>query len=142
MSIQGQKGFSGESISENGIRKPAVLCFAAVFSFDRYDWGNDRHPGLPYEEGILYHLHVRGFTKNPDSKVRHKGTFMGVVEKIPYLKELGVNQLLLMPIYDFDERILPEKKKIFPITRTDRKRSGITGAMESPVSLHRRVRMR
>ena len=84
------------------------------FSFDRYDWGNDRHPGLPYEEGILYHLHVRGFTKNPDSKVRHKGTFMGVAEKIPYLKELGVNQLLLMPIYDFDERILPEKEKNLP----------------------------
>lgn len=84
------------------------------FSFDRYDWGNDRNPGLPYEEGILYHLHVRGFTKNPDSKVRHKGTFMGVVEKIPYLKELGVNQLLLMPIYDFDERILPEKEKNLP----------------------------
>ena len=42
--------------------------------------------------------------------MRHKGTFMGVAEKIPYLKELGVNQLLLMPIYDFDERILPEKE--------------------------------
>ena len=46
--------------------------------------------------------------------MRHKGTFMGVAEKIPYLKELGVNQLLLMPIYDFDERILPEKEKNLP----------------------------
>ena len=55
---KGRKGFSGESISENGIRKPAVLCFAAVFAFDRYDWGNDRRPRDPVSSS-----HVHAVTK-------------------------------------------------------------------------------
>ena len=50
-----------------------------------------------------YSLHVRGFTKHSSSKVRHKGTFLGVVEKIPYLKELGINQIQCMPVYEFEE---------------------------------------
>ena len=106
--ILGRKDF-GEWDPETGV--PALR---GGFAFEAYNWENDRHPKIPYEEGILYHLHVRGFTKNQDSRVRHKGTFVGLAEKIPYLKELGVNQLLLMPVYDFDERILPEKEKNFP----------------------------
>ena len=52
---------------------------------------------------IAYSLHVRGFTKHRSSKVPHKGTFQGVIEKIPYLKELGINQIQCMPVYEFDE---------------------------------------
>ena len=54
---------------------------------------------------VAYNLHVRGFTKHSSSGVRHKGTFLGLQEKIPYLKELGVNQIKLMPVYDFAERM-------------------------------------
>lgn len=58
---------------------------------------------LPYEEMVLYKTHVRGFTKDSSSKVQAKGTFRGVREKIPYLKELGINALELMPVYEFFE---------------------------------------
>ena len=58
---------------------------------------------LPFEEMILYQLHVRGFTKDHSSKVKNKGTFLGMTEKISYLKDLGINALLLMPCYEFDE---------------------------------------
>lgn len=69
----------------------------------KYNWKEDRLPHLAYEDVIMYQLHVRGFTMQKNSGVRHKGTFRGVIEKLPYLKELGVNQLRLMPCYDFDE---------------------------------------
>lgn len=70
---------------------------------DTYDWENDRSLEIPNNEVIAYSLHVRGFTKHRSSQVKHKGTFLGLVEKIPYFKELGVNQIQCMPIYDFDE---------------------------------------
>ena len=54
---------------------------------------------------IIYELHVRGFTKHPSSNVKHGGTFEGLKEKIPYLKELGINAVELMPVFEFDETI-------------------------------------
>lgn len=68
-----------------------------------YDWDTDCTLGIPYEDMVLYALHVRGFTKHHSSGVKCKGTYMGVVEKIPYLKELGITSILLMPAYEFDE---------------------------------------
>ena len=68
-----------------------------------YDWEGDRPLRLPYHRVIAYSLHVRGFTKHFSSQVKNKGTFLGVVEKIPYLTELGINQIHLMPVYDFEE---------------------------------------
>lgn len=70
---------------------------------DSYDWQGDIPLHIPNHEVIAYSLHVRGFTKHRSSGVKNKGTFCGLVEKIPYLKELGVNQVQCMPIYDFDE---------------------------------------
>lgn len=70
---------------------------------DAYDWEGDRPLEIPNHEVIAYSLHVRGFTMHRSSKVKHKGTFLGLAEKIPYLKELGINQIQCMPIYDFDE---------------------------------------
>lgn len=68
-----------------------------------YDWADDAMPRYPYEDVILYALHVRGFTRHRTSGVRHRGTYPGLTEKIPYLLELGVTSLLLMPAYEFDE---------------------------------------
>ncbi|MBC5660094.1 hypothetical protein H8S44_09950 [Anaerosacchariphilus sp. NSJ-68] len=68
-----------------------------------YDWEGDRQLQLPYEEIVAYSTHVRGFTRHGSSGVRAKGTFRGVAEKIPYLKKLGINQLELMPVYEFAE---------------------------------------
>ena len=73
-----------------------------------YAWRDDSLPGLPPEQIIMYQLHVRGFTMNPASQVRHKGTFRGIAEKVPYLKELGINQIRLMPCCDFDEIVRPK----------------------------------
>lgn len=81
----------------------------AIAAHRPFDWEGDRPLRRPLNETILYGLHVRGFTKDRTSKVKYKGTFAGIIEKIPYLKELGITMIELMPAYDFNERI-PEKK--------------------------------
>ena len=68
-----------------------------------YDWEGDRPLKLPYNEVIGYMLHIRGFTRHSSSGVTGKGTFLGIIEKIPYLKELGITQVEIMPAYDFNE---------------------------------------
>lgn len=70
---------------------------------DDYDWEGDMPLQIPYEEVVAYSLHVRGFTKHSSSKVKNKGTFSGIAEKIPYMIHLGINQIHLMPIYEFEE---------------------------------------
>ena len=62
-----------------------------------------KKPYVPYEDMFLYQLHVRGFTMHASSGVKHKGTFKGVAEKIPYLKKLGVTSIELQPAYEFNE---------------------------------------
>ncbi|MDD3360079.1 MAG: alpha-amylase family glycosyl hydrolase [Hespellia sp.] len=76
----------------------------ARISAGPYEWNGDHPLNIPYHEVVAYSLHVRGFTKHRSSKVKHKGTFAGVAEKIPYLKELGINQIQCMPIYEFEDR--------------------------------------
>ena len=71
--------------------------------FDDFDWESDRPLEIPIEDLIIYETHVRGFTRHPSSGVKHPGTFAGIREKIPYLKELGINCIELMPIFEFDE---------------------------------------
>lgn len=83
-----------------GTKKALVRCMVQTQS---YDWKEDKTLCYPYEKMILYALHVRGFTKHKSSGVQYKGTYRGIVEKIPYLKELGITSLLLMPSYEFDE---------------------------------------
>lgn len=77
--------------------------YRSVSLKDSYNWEGDKFPALKYEESIGYCLHVRGFTMHKSSKVKAKGTFKGVVEKIPYLKELGITTLELQPAYEFAE---------------------------------------
>lgn len=68
-----------------------------------YDWQGDKPLEIPSSDLIIYEMHLRAFTRHVSSGVRYKGTFMGLREKIPYLKELGVNCVELMPIFAFDE---------------------------------------
>ncbi len=77
----------------------------ARIAFDDFDWQNDRPLEIPPEDMIIYEMHVRSFTRHPSSGVKenHQGTFAGLRDKIAYLKELGVNAVELMPIYEFDE---------------------------------------
>lgn len=68
-----------------------------------FNWENDSPPLIPKKELVIYEMHVRGFTCHSSSKVQHPGTFKGMIEKIPYLLELGVNAVELMPIQEFCE---------------------------------------
>jgi glycogen operon protein len=70
---------------------------------DDFDWQNDRQLEIPAEDLIIYEMHVRGFTRHQSSGVKFPGTFAAIREKIPYLLELGVNAIELMPIQEFDE---------------------------------------
>ena len=71
--------------------------------FDDFDWEDDRALEIPIEDLIIYEMHVRGFTRHESSGVKHPGTFAAIRQKIPYLKQLGVNCVELLPIYEFDE---------------------------------------
>ena len=68
-----------------------------------FDWQGDKKPNLPWDELVIYEMHVRGFTKHASSRVKHPGTFAGLTERIDYLKALGVNAVELLPIFEFDE---------------------------------------
>ena len=68
-----------------------------------FDWQDDRPLKTPMVDSIIYELHVRGFTRDPSSNVQHPGTYLGIIEKIPYLKKLGVTAVELMPVTEWDE---------------------------------------
>lgn len=79
-----------------------------VVHHDGYDWEGDRPLHRPSEQSVIYEMHVGGFTRHASSGVKHPGTFKGVIEKIPYLKSLGVTDVELMPVMAFDEQAVPE----------------------------------
>jgi glycogen operon protein len=70
---------------------------------DDFDWGDEAPLRIPYQDLVIYETHVRGFTRHPSSGVSAPGTYAGLVEKIPYLRELGVNCVELLPVFEFDE---------------------------------------
>ncbi|MGB5178557.1 MAG: glycogen debranching protein GlgX [Gammaproteobacteria bacterium] len=79
-----------------------------VVQAGEYDWGDDETLGcIRPERTIIYEMHVGGFTRHPDSGVSHPGTFLGVIEKIPYLMELGITHVELLPVMAFDEQDMP-----------------------------------
>ena len=96
------RGLAGRDIwgKERDIQKHEVR---GVLKNGRYDWEGDEPLKLPFHSIVAYSLHVRGFTKHTSSGVEKKGTFSGVVEKLPYLKDLGINQIQCMPVYEFEE---------------------------------------
>ncbi len=71
--------------------------------FDDFDWEGDVPLSTPMAQTVLYELHVRGYTQHPSSEVKNPGTFLGLCEKIPHLKQLGITAVQLMPILEFDE---------------------------------------
>jgi glycogen operon protein len=83
--------------SDDGIIRPPKC----VVVDEAYDWEGDRHLKRPLAETVIYEMHVRGFTRSATSQVEHPGTYLGVVEKIPYLKSLGVTAVELMPVHEF-----------------------------------------
>jgi isoamylase len=76
---------------------------SVVIDTSGYDWEGDRPLNRPMADTIIYEMHARGFTRSPSAGVAHPGTFAGIVEKIPYLVDLGVTAIELLPVFDFDE---------------------------------------
>ena len=74
-----------------------------VVTQDHFDWQGDTSPRHPWSKTVIYETHVRGFTIHPSSGVKHPGTYRGLIEKIPYFKELGVTAMELLPIHEFNE---------------------------------------
>jgi glycogen operon protein len=74
-----------------------------VFTQEHFHWQGDRPPRHPWSEMVIYETHVRGFTIHPSSGVEHPGTYRGLMEKIPYFKDLGVTAVELMPVQEFNE---------------------------------------
>lgn len=76
---------------------------AMVSEYEGFDWDGDIHPDIPMESTVIYELHIRGYTIDESAGVSHKGTFLGLCEKIPYLQELGITAVELMPVFEFEE---------------------------------------
>lgn len=75
-----------------------------VFTHDDFDWGDDQPLRHPWRTTVIYETHVRGLTVHPSSGVNHPGTYRGAIEKIPYLKALGITAVELMPVHEFNEQ--------------------------------------
>ena len=91
---------------EDGVIRPPKC----VVIDDSFDWDGDRHIRRDISESIIYEMHVRGFTKSRTAKVKAPGSYLGVIEKIPYLKSLGVTAVELMPVNEFPIRDILGKK--------------------------------
>ncbi len=92
------KALAGDFLPhDDGVLRPPKC----VVVDDFFDWEGDRHLRRDLSETIIYEMHVRGFTNHPTSGVEHPGTYLGVIEKIPYLKSLGVTAVELMPVHEF-----------------------------------------
>ena len=95
-SVAGQENWGKEKLVSERIYKGRVVDGG-------YDWGNFKNTSLEPKDMIIYEMHVRGFTQDKSSGVEHRGTYEGIREKIPYLLELGINAVELMPVFEFDE---------------------------------------
>lgn len=85
-------------------QKTAMRC---MVTSDDYDWQGDQPLAISGEKAIIYELHIGGYTKHPSAKVKNPGTFLGLIEKIPYLKKLGITHVELLPVMAFDRQDVP-----------------------------------
>ncbi len=102
-----KKAFGHEDNIANAIKSVVVA--------DTYDWEGDRHVNRSYEMSVIYEMHVAGFTKHSSSGLPEelRGTYLGVIEKIPYLKSLGITAVELMPVHFFDWQDIPSPRSNF-----------------------------
>ena len=91
-------------------KRRAEVDLKAQFLTKEFHWNGDENPRILYENCICYCMHVRGFTKHTSSKVTYKGTYKGIIEKIDYLKQLGITTIELQPTYEFLE--MPKENEL------------------------------
>ena len=105
------KSVSGRSVWGRLPKAGAGFVHRGQIIREDYDWEGDKPLELPLEDLVIYEMHVRGFTQDPSSGVRHRGTYAGIVEKIPYLKSLGINCIELMHAYNGDVASMKDNGK-------------------------------
>jgi isoamylase len=88
---------------EWGERESNYQPLGVVDTTNIFDWEGDKPLNLPAKDLVIYEMHVRGFTQHHSSNTPHKGTFLGLIDKIPYLLDLGVNAVELLPVFEFNE---------------------------------------
>ncbi|KAL9224599.1 hypothetical protein vseg_000618 [Gypsophila vaccaria] len=96
------RGKYGQPRSDGG-RWPQMAGVIPSSSDEEFDWQDDQPLNLPKQDLIIYEMHVRGFTQHESSKTKYPGTYLGVTEKLDYLKELGINCIELMPCHEYNE---------------------------------------
>ncbi|EKB50527.1 glycogen debranching protein GlgX [Cecembia lonarensis] len=103
------KNYDRKALSVFG-NDEAAFMKSVLADLGKYDWENDKHPKKSFSQNVIYELHVGGFTKHPNSGVEEgkRGTFKGLIEKIPYLQELGITAVELLPVFQFDVQDAPE----------------------------------
>ena len=101
---------AGQNINTGSVEMPEVCNRADMRIFpkcvvvdDSFDWEDDRPLQIPLRDSVIYEMHLKGYTASITANVKNPGTYAGLVEKIPYLKELGITAVELMPIFEFDE---------------------------------------
>ena len=106
--IVGDETYSRITASQPGDNCPQALK-GVVVDTSIYDWEGDEHLNIPYSASVIYELHVGGFTRNPNSQLppEKRGTYAGLIEKIPYLQALGITAVELLPVHQFDPQDAP-----------------------------------
>lgn len=103
--VYGKGNKRQDNVDYNKGEESVTLSLSGGLPSKEYPWEDDKPLYIPFSQLIIYKLHLRGFTKHPSSHVKNPGTFQGLIEKIPYLKQLGINGIQLMPIYEYNENI-------------------------------------
>lgn len=111
------KGISGRNIWGVNSAAYTEFTYRGRIVYDDFNWEGDRPLGTPMEDLVIYEANVRAFTQHPSSEIKHRGTFAGIIDKIPYLKKLGINCIELLPIFAFDEmdncNVGPDGKRLY-----------------------------
>ncbi|MEZ4556775.1 MAG: alpha-amylase family glycosyl hydrolase [Caldilineaceae bacterium] len=105
-------GYSREAAINPGDNAPFAMK-SVVIDPTTFAWEDDRPLQRPFSRTVIYEMHVRGFTANPNSGVpaSRRGTYLGVIDKIPYLQELGITAVELLPVFQFDPRGTPNRRR-------------------------------
>jgi len=93
-------------------QRDSLPVYRCIHTENAFDWEEDTTPEIPPSDTIIYELHVRGFTRDPSSNVEAPGTFIGLTEKTPYLKSLGITTVELLPVFEFDETLIKRKNPL------------------------------
>lgn len=113
-------------------RKERDYTLSGGFLPDEFDWKKDHMPEIKREKLVMYKLHLRGFTMDKGATPKHRGTFCGLMEKLSYLKNLGITSVECMPIYEFEEMTIPPKHKLPDYIKWETQKDDKIAPLEEP----------